>query len=336
MHATAQTTTPKLMMNPLRYWLRHAMVALAATLFVFAVQAQEWPKKALRIVVPFPAGSPGDMVARLAQPELQKILGQPVVVDNKPGAAGNIGAIEVARATDGHTFLIAPDSVVTINPHLYHQLGYKPGEDLQPVTQLVGDMLMLVCHPGTGIKSLKDFLARAKDQPFDYASGGAGSPSHMAMELLLSMQGLKLTHIAYRGPGPAMQDVLGGVVPCAFIASTVVGPLVKEGKLVALGVSSLTRATGSPLVPTVAEAGVSGFDASFFEILFAPKGVPKVNTARLRQAFADALASPGTRERLLAMDLMPLVSSPAEAEARIRADSDKWGRVAHRIGLQLD
>jgi tripartite-type tricarboxylate transporter receptor subunit TctC len=226
--------------------------------------------------------------------------------------------------------------VVTINPHLYRQLGYKPGDDLRPVSQLAGAMLMLVCHPGTGIRSLKDFLARAKEQPFDYASGGAGSPSHMAMELLLSMQGLKLTHIAYRGPGPAMQDVLGGVVPCAFLASTVVGPLVKEGKLAGLGVSASARATGSPLVPTVAEAGVPGFDASFFETLFAPKDVSKANSARLRQLFADALASPATRERLLAMDLTPSVSSTAEAEARIRADSDKWGRVAQRIGLALD
>lgn len=290
----------------------------------------------MRLLVAFPAGAPGDTIVRLIQPQLQQALGQPVIVDNKPGAGGNIGAQEVARSTDGHTFLVGPDTILTINPHLYKKLSFKPNEDLVPLMHLASFNQMLVCHPSTGLKSLADFMARAKTQKMDYASGGPGVPGHMAMELLLSSANLKMNHIPYRGPAPATQDVLAGQLPCGFLAAPVVGPHVKDGKLIAMAVSGARRSPASPNVPTVAEAGVQDFDATFFEMLSAPKGTPPEVMARLHKAVANALQHADIRNKLLANDLDPVVNTPAEAAARVKSDSEKWGRVVNQIGLQLD
>ncbi len=311
-------------------------VVLAAATMACGAQAQNWPTKPVRLLVSFPAGAPGDTIARLIQPQLQQALGQPVVVDNKPGAGGNIGAQEVARSTDGHTFLVGPDTMLTINPHLYKKLSFKPTEDLVPLMHLASFNQMLVCHPSTGLKNLADLMARAKTQKMDYASGGPGVPGHMAMELLLSSASLKMNHVPYRGPAPATQDVLAGQVPCGFLAAPVVGPHVKDGKLVAMAVSGARRSPASPQVPTVAEAGVRGFDATFFEMLAAPKGTPPEVMARLHKAVANALQQADIRGKLLANDLDPVVNTAAEAAARVKSDSEKWGRVVSQIGLQLD
>lgn len=313
-----------------------AALAIVATLAPSPARAQEWPHRPLRLVVSFPPGAPGDIVARLIQPQLQQALGQPVVVDNKPGAGGNLGAQEVARATDGHTFLVGPDTMVTINPHLYRKLAFKPAEELQPVTYLARFNQMLVCHPSTGFKSLADFRAGAKKTPLTYASGGPGVPGHMAMEMLLSATGLELTHVPYRGPAPAAQDVIGGTVPCGFLATPVVGPHVREGRLLGLAVSGDRRTASLPAVPTVAEAGVSGFNASFYETVWAPRGVPAAQVERLQQEIAKALAQPDTRAKLAAADLEPVGSTPVEAGRTAKADAEKWGAVAKRVNLQLD
>ena len=311
-------------------------VLLVAATMACGAQAQNWPTKPVRLVVSFPAGAPGDTIARLIQPQLLQALGQPVIVDNKPGAGGNIGAQEVARSTDGHTFLVGPDTMLTINPHLYKKLSFKPTEDLVPLMYLASFNQMLVCHPSTGLKNLADLMARAQTQKMDYASGGPGVPGHMAMELLLSSANLKMNHVPYRGPAPATQDVLAGQLPCGFLAAPVVGPHVKDGKLVAMAVSGARRSPASPNVPTVAEAGVRGFDATFFEILAAPKGTPPEVMARLHKAVANALQQADVRNKLLANDLDPVVNTPAEAAARVKSDSEKWGRVVSQIGLQLD
>lgn len=317
--------------------LSHRLSALLVALTAAAsVQAQAWPQKPIRLVVSFPAGAPGDMIARLIQPDLQKALGQPVVVDNKPGAGGNIGAQEVARATDGHTFLVGPDTMLTINPHLYKKLAFKPAEDLVPLTQLASFNQMLVCHPSVGVKTMGELIAKAQSRPLTYASGGPGVPGHMAMEMLLTTTKMKMGHVPYRGPAPATQDVLGGQVPCGFLAAPVVGPHAKEGRLNALAVSGSKRSPGSPTVPTVAESGVAGFDASFFEILAAPKGTAPEAMDKLQKAVVQALQQPETRNRLLAADLEPVANTPAEAAARLKTDYDKWGRVAAQVGLQLD
>ncbi len=307
--------------------------AMAAT---DTVDAVAWPVRPLRLVVAFPAGAPGDIVSRLIQPALQKALGQPVVVDNRPGAGGNIGMQEVLRANDGHSVLVGPDTMFTINPHLYRKMAFRPMEDFVPVTQLAAFSQELVCHPAAGVKTLAQLLAAAKKTPMSYASGGQGVPGHMAMELLLSSTGVSMQHVAYRGPGPAMQDVLGNAVPCGFLASPVVGPLIREGRLVPIVVSGRHRLASQPAVPTAAEAGVPGYEAVFAEMMAMPRGTPAPVVDRLRNEVAKALAAPEVRERLATLDLEPLASTPAEAAARLRAENARWGAVAQRIQLQLD
>lgn len=316
---------------------RKVCAALALAAFAtMASAADKWPSKPLRIVVAFPPGAPGDIVARLIQPQLQQALGQTVIIDNKPGAGGNLGAQEVARATDGHTVLVGPDTMVTINPHLYRKLAFKPTEDLLPVSYLARFNQMLVCHPSTGFKTLADFRAGAKKAPFNYASGGPGVPGHMAMEMLLSATGLELVHVPYRGPAPAAQDVIGGTVPCGFLATPVVGPHVRDGRLVGLAVSGSGRTASVPNVPTVAEAGVPGFDATFYETIWAPRGMPAAHIDRLQQEVAKALNNAETRSRLAAADLDPVGSTPTEAARSAKDDFAKWGAVQRKVNLQLD
>ncbi len=315
---------------------RILLAVLGGLVWTNAALAQSWPEKPVRLLVSFPAGAPGDIVARMIQPELQKELGQPVVVENRPGAGGNIGAAEVVRSTDQHTFLVGPDTMATINPHLYRKMGFNPLEDLKPVTHLVAFNQMLVCHPSTHLRSLSDLLTRAKTQTLDYASGGPGVPGHMAMEMLLASTSVKMNHIPYKGPAPAMQDVLAGQVPCGFLAAPAVGPQVKGGKLIALGVSGIRRSPGSPDVPTIAQLGVADFDASFFEILAAPKSASPAVIERLNKAVAKILQQQDVRAKLLAADMEPAGNTSLESTQRLRADNMKWGRVAQKIALQLD
>lgn len=317
--------------------LTRILISLLGSLALSAgALAQAWPDKPVRLLVSFPPGAPGDIVARLIQPELQKELGQAVVVENRPGAGGNIGAAEVAGSNDLHTFLVGPDTMVTINPHLYKKMSINPLEDLKPVSHLIAFNQMLVCHPSVPVKSLADLSAMSKAKLMDYASGGPGVPGHMAMEMFLASTGLKMNHVAYRGPGPAMLDVMAGQVPCGFLAAPAVGPQVRGGKLVALGVSGARRSPGSPDVPTIAQLGIQGFDASFFEILAAPKSTPASIIERLQQAVAKVLQHAEVRGKLLAADMEPVGSTPLESAQRLRADHRKWGRVASQIALQLD
>ena len=317
--------------------LNRLLTVLLGTLTITtSAMAQSWPDKPVRILVSFPPGAPGDIVARLIQPELQKELGQPVVVENRPGAGGNIGASEVVRATDQHTFLVGPDTMISINPHLYRKMSFNPLEDLKPVSHLISFNQMLVCHPGAQVKSLAELTAKSKAQSMNYASGGPGVPGHMAMEMLLASTGMKMTHIPYKGPSPAMQDVMAGQVPCGFLAAPAVGPQVRSGKLVALGVSGARRSPASPDVPTMAQLGIKDFDASFFEILAAPKSTPPAVVDRLHKAVTKALQQPEVRSKLLTADMEPVGNTPAESAQRLRQDHQKWGKVASQISLQLD
>lgn len=295
-----------------------------------------WPERPVRIVLPFPPGGPSDMVIRLAAERMQAALRQTIVVDNKPGAGGNLGAAEVARAApDGYTWLWSTDTLVTVNPHVYKNLGFSL-DAIAPVTIGTAFSQTLVCHPSVGVKTLPELVAKARATKMSYASGGAGVPGHLSMELLQSMAGFDMTHIPYKGPAPAMQDVLGGQVPCGFLAGPTVLPQVRAGKLVALAVSGSRRSPTLPEVPTVAEAGVAGYSADFTLAMWAPRGVPEAIVSRMRQAFIDALRNPEAAERLKASDQTLVGNTPAEAAAQLAADSRKWGEVARRIKLGLD
>jgi tripartite-type tricarboxylate transporter receptor subunit TctC len=312
-------------------------IAIAATCMAGAAAAQgSWPDKPVRVLLPFPPGGPSDMVMRLAAEKMQAVLKQPVVIDNKPGAGGNLGAAEVARAPkDGYTWLFSTDTLLTVNPHVYKQLGFKP-DDLQPVTVATQFSQTLVCHPSLGVKTVADLVAKAKAAKLSYASGGAGVPGHLSMELLQAMAGFEMQHVPYKGPAPATQDVLGGQVPCGLLAGPTVLPHVRAGKLVALAVSGSSRSPTLPEVPTMAEAGVAGYEANFTLVMFAPRGVPDAVVVRFRQAFVDALKTPDVTDKLKAGDQTVVGNTPAQAAAILAADSAKWGAVARRINLGLD
>jgi tripartite-type tricarboxylate transporter receptor subunit TctC len=316
--------------------LKTALAALILASAPLGALAQAWPTQPVKLLDAFPPGAPGDLIARLIQPALQKELGQPVIVDNRPGAGGNIGASEVVRSNDGHTVLVGPDTMLTINPYLYRKLAFDPMSDLVPVTQLATFSQELVCNPAVGVKSLDELLAATRKEPMSYASGGQGVPGHMAMELLLASTHAQMQHVPYRGPGPATQDVIAGSVPCGFLASPVVGPHVKEGRLVAIAVSGATRLAAQPTVPTVAESGVKGYEATFTEMMAMPKGTSPAVLQRLQRAVAKALADPDVRAKLAALDLQPLANTPEEAVQRIRAENARWKAVAARLDLKLD
>jgi len=313
-----------------------ACVGLAVPAAAQTTTAAAWPDHPIRVVLPFPPGGPSDIVMRLAAEKMQGVLKQPFVIDNKPGAGGNLGSAEVARAAaDGYTWLFAPDSLVTVNPHVYKTMPFKV-EQLVPVTIATQFNQTLVCNPALGVKTVAELVAKAKSESLSYASGGLGVPGHLSMELLQSMAGFQMRHIPYKGPAPATQDVLGNQVPCGLLAGPTVLPHVRAGKLVALAVSGSRRSPTLPDVPTMAEAGVSGYQADFTLVLFAPRGVPDAIVGRFRQAFVEAIQSPDVVEKLRAGDQTVVGSTPAEAATVLAADSKKWGAVARRIQLGLD
>jgi len=273
---------------------------------------------------------------RTAAEKIQAALKQPIVIENMPGAGGNIGAAAVARAVpDGYTWLIATDTLLTVNPHVYKTMPFKM-DDLKPVSVLSSFSQTLVCNPSLGVKTLSELIAKSKTMPLSYASGGAGVPGHLSTELLLNMTGMQMMHVPYKGPAPAMQDVLANQVPCGLLAGPTVLPHVRSGKLTALAVSGQGRSPTLPDVPTIAEAGVKGYEADFSLILFAPKQVPDELVAKFRQAVVDALRTPEAAERLKATDQIVIGSTPEAAAAKVAKDNAKWGVVARKIGLSLE
>jgi tripartite-type tricarboxylate transporter receptor subunit TctC len=307
--------------------------ALAASLGAYA---QSWPDKAVKFIVPLPPGGPSEIVLRSAMEKMQATLKQPLVLENKPGAAGNLGAAEVARAApDGYTWLFTTDTLFTVNPHVYEKLAFKTG-DLQPVMRASAFSQTLVCNPGVGVKTVADLVRRAKEKQVSYASGGAGSPGHLSTEQFKTAAGIQMLHIPYKGPAPAMQDVIGGQVDCGFLAGPTVLPHVRGGKLVALAVSGNRRSALLPEVPTVAESGYPGFDSTYSLVLFAPKGTPAPVVQAMHAAMSAALKSPDVVEKLRTSDQVVVAESPADTVTRLTQDSNKWGEVARRINLRLE
>ncbi len=318
--------------------LRRSCVLAVSSLCLFGAtaMAQSWPVKPIKVIAPYPPGGPSDLVMRTAAEKIQAILKQPIVIENQPGAGGNIGAASVARAApDGYTFLIATDTLLTVNPHVYKSMPFKL-DDLKPISVLSSFSQTLVCNPSLGGKNLNELIAKSKTTSLSYASGGAGVPGHLSTELLLNMTGMQMTHIPYKGPAPAMQDVLAGQVPCGLLAGPTVLPHVRSGKLTALAVSGQGRSPTLPDVPTIAEAGVKGYEADFSLILLAPKQVPDELVNKFRQAVVEALRTPEASDRLKATDQIVIGSTPEEAVAKVNKDFAKWGTVARKIGLSLD
>jgi tripartite-type tricarboxylate transporter receptor subunit TctC len=304
---------------------------------VEAAAAHGWPAKPVRMLITFPPGGPSEIVTRLVAERLQAELKQPFVIENRAGAGGNVGAAAVAGAApDGHNFGITTDTLFTVNPLVYSRMAFDPWGDIVPVTLLGSFSQMMVCHPAVPAKTLAELLQLAKRDKLSYASGGPGVPGHLAAELLFSTTGVSMLHIPYKGPAAATTDVMGGQVNCGFLATPTVLPHVKSGKLNALAVSTAKRSPLAPEVPAAAEAGAPGFDAPFYLVLFAPKGVPVEIVARMNREVVRALELKDIKDRAAALDVVTLGGSPEKALKTLKDAASKWAPVVQRIGLKLD
>jgi len=299
--------------------------------------AQSWPAKPVRMINVFPPGGPSDILTRLVNQRLQNVLNQPFVLENRAGAGGNVGGEAIAKAPpDGYTFGITTDTLFTVNPLVYEKMPFDVWADVVPVTLLGSFSQTMVCNPALRVKSLADLLQLARRERLTYASGGAGVPGHLASELLLSMTGIQMTHVPYKGPALAAADVAGEQVNCGFLATPTVLPLVKAGKLAALAVSTTVRSPLVPDVPTAAEAGVPGFDATFYLVLFAPKGVPEAILGSMNREVRQALSAAELKDRMAAQDIVVLGGTSAEARDTLAAAARKWAPIIKRIGLKLE
>jgi tripartite-type tricarboxylate transporter receptor subunit TctC len=315
------------------------LVAALAAQTVSAADAQNWPTKPVRMVIPFPAGGTTDILGRVAAQKLSEALGQQVIPDNRPGASGNIGTEQVARAApDGYTLLTAPGSTLTIHPSLYPKLGFDPLKDFAPITILAGVPNLLVVHPSLPARNVKELIALAKSKPdqLNYASTGAGQSTHLSMELFKSMAGVKIVHVPYKGSAPAVTDLLGGHVPMMFDNMPSALPHVKAGKLRALGVSTSKRSTTAPDVPTVAESGLPGFDVTVWFAVLAPAATPRDITDRLHRTLVKALQAGDVRERLASQGAEAVGNTPEQFTAQMKTDLAKWAKVVKDANIKLD
>ncbi|TMH04034.1 MAG: tripartite tricarboxylate transporter substrate binding protein [Betaproteobacteria bacterium] len=317
-----------------------ARAAASATLLLAAaaVQAQVWPAKPIRLVVTYPPGGTVDAVARIVAPKLSARLGKPVVIDNRGGAGGAIGGDLVAKSpADGYTVMLDASNHAQ-NPALRSKMPFDTLRDFAPVSLLVKVPNILVVHPDASIRSVKDLIAQAKARPgeVNYASSGNGSSPHLAAELFDSMAKTRMTHVAYKGGGPALTDVMAGQVP-VFFASLGSGlPYIKSGKLRAVAVAGKTRSPVLPEVPTIAESGLPGYEMYEWNAVFVPAGTPAAVIDRLSKEIAATLKDAEVRTRLEVLGAEVIGSSPAELDTFRRAELAKWIRLAKDNKLQLD
>jgi tripartite-type tricarboxylate transporter receptor subunit TctC len=318
--------------------------AAALTLFVMTgasegAPAQTYPDKPIRLVVPFPAGGTTDILARAVGQKLGEHLGQQVVVDNKPGAGGNIGSDIVAKsAPDGYTLVMGTVGTHAINASLYKKMPYDHIKDFVPVSLVALVPNILVAHPSVPVNSVKDLIAYAKANPgkLNFASSGNGTSIHLSGELFKTAAGVEMTHVPYKGSAPAVTDLLGGQVQLMFDNMPSALPHVKAGKLKALGVTTAKRFPAAPDIPTIAEAGVPGYEASSWFGVLAPAGTPKEIVNKLSSEIAKILQTPEIKERLLSQGAEPVGNTPDQFAAFIKAETAKWAKVVKESGATVD
>jgi tripartite-type tricarboxylate transporter receptor subunit TctC len=297
-----------------------------------------YPDRPIRIVVGFTPGGSTDMAARTIGHKLSESLGQPVVIENRPGAAGNLATGLVAKATpDGHTLLMGTIDALAINPALYGNLPYNALRDFAPITQAVNAANMFVVHPAMKAHSVKDFISFAKSNPgkASYGSAGSGASGHLAGELFSAMARIKMTHIPYKGNGPVMTELIAGNVPCAFAPAATAMPNIAAGKLRPLGVTTAKRSSMIPDIPTIAEQGLPGFDANHWYGLLAPAGTPLPLIQQLNAEITKVLKQPEVRQYFHSQGLDPAPSSPREFAGYIRTESTKWSKVVREINVAV-
>ena len=301
--------------------------------------AQAWPSKAVRIVVPFSPGGIADNSARVVADRLATRLGQSVLVENRAGAAGNIGAEFVAKsAPDGYTLLLGYDGTIVVNPHVYAKTGFDVLRDFAPVTKLGDAGVIVVAHPSVPAKDLRELIALAKAKPgtFTYGSAGTGSSAHLACEMLSQRTGAGLVHVPYKGGGQAIADAVGGQIPLVCTAVAGAQQFMKTGRLKGLGLSSATRAAGAPDVPTFIESGLAGFVVDSWVGILAPANTPRPIIDRLQTEIAAVLQMPEVKERYSVLGIDPVGNKPDEYAAQIRADLARWGPVVKQANIRIE
>jgi tripartite-type tricarboxylate transporter receptor subunit TctC len=301
--------------------------------------AAAYPDRPVRLVVPFPPGGGADNLARLIMPRVAKALGQNIVIENKPGAGGNVGAEYVSRATpDGYTLLYGTNGTHAINAHLYRELRFDPVKDFVPVGRMTEIGAMLIVNPQLPVGTVAELIQYAKAHPdkVNFASAGNGTTSHLAGEMFKRAAGVEIVHIPYRGGALAVTDLISGQVQMMIDVMPNAYPLAKDGRVRGIAVSTAQRFPGAPDYPTIAESGLPGFDASAWDGIFAPAGTPATAVARLNNAIYQALTDPEIVAALRARGALAVPGSPEDLARLVAASSDKWGRVVRASGAKID
>jgi len=319
-------------------WIR-ALAALVTTLAAACAFAQAYPTKPIRVIVPFPPGGAVDFYARVVQPPLSELLGQQIVIENKVGASGMVGAEAVAKsAPDGYTLLLGNIASLAINVGIYPKMPYDPLKDFTPVIRTVDVNYVLVVHPSLPVKTVAELVAYAKANPgkLSYGSAGSGSLPHLGTELFKAQTGTDMVHIPYKGGGPMVTDLLGGNVQLVIADQANLMPHVQSGKLRALAVATPRRSPNAPDLPTIAESGLAGFDATAWQGLVGPAGLPPDVVKRLNDAFNQVMAMPAVREKLVGGGLEPVGGTPEQFRAFIASEIAKWTKISKDVGAKAE
>jgi tripartite-type tricarboxylate transporter receptor subunit TctC len=301
--------------------------------------AADYPTKPITLMIGFAPGGPSDVMARILTRKMEEILKQPFVIENRAGAGGGLAGTAVARAApDGYTVLLATGSLLAINVSLYKNLGYDPEKDFEPISVIGTQTNVLYTHPSVPAKSLAELIAHAKDNPgkLSFGSGGNGTPAHLAGELLKIEAKLDITHVPFRGTGPALQAVIGGHVPMAYNPPSPLIPHIQSGAIRPIAITTLKRTAVLPEVPTIAESGFPGFEATTWHALVAPAGTPKDVIAALHQATAATVNDPAVRKSLTDLGVDVVGGTPEELRAYLKSEIPKWAAVVKASGAKVD
>jgi tripartite-type tricarboxylate transporter receptor subunit TctC len=315
------------------------LTCVAAVLLPFAATAQTYPSKPIRLLVPFAPGGTTDVIARLVGQKLTESLGQQIVIDNRPGANGNLGTeIAVKSPADGYTLVMSYDGTMAINPSIYKKLPFDPQKDLAPVASVAQVPLLMVVHPGVAATNVREFVALARASPgrINYSSAGHGSAGHLTGELFRARAGIDIVHVNYKGGGQAVQDLLGGQIQMLMTGLATVEGHLKGGKLRALAFTSAKRVPGAPDVPTLTESGYPGLEVLSWYGILAPAGTPQDIVRKLNADINRILQTPDVRERLTALGTEPTGGTPEQFAEVIKADTARWAKVVSDAGIRIE
>ncbi len=315
------------------------LLLLIATLITSGVQAQAFPSRPIRVIVPFPAGGVSDILSRSVAQKMGESLGQNVIVENRPGAGGMVGSAAVAKSpADGYTLVNGSTSTVVVSAHLYKSLSFDPIKDFEPVGRIASVASVLIAHPSVPVNSVRELIALTKAQPgrLNYGSGGAGTTQHLGGERFKQMAGVDIVHVPYKGGAPALTDLVGGQLSVIFEPLPTALPNLRAGKVKALAVTTARRIAALPDTPTLVEAGLPGYEMAIWFGLLAPAGTPREIVSRINAELVKAMRTPEVRERLANQAADPIGDTPEEFAATLRQESQRWGEFARATGLKLD